>query len=83
MFSPYLASRAGFVDRQRACIKAYGLPVRWPELPVTEALAAMKKDKKARAGTLKFIVPVRLGAVVQRTDITEDQAAAALTALKI
>ena len=71
-----------FVDRQQACIEAYGLPVRWPELPLTEALAAMKKDKKARAGTLKFIVPVRLGAVVQRTDITEDQAAAALASLK-
>jgi len=42
----------------------------------------MKKDKKARAGTLKFIVPTRIGAVVQRTDITEEQALGALASLK-
>lgn len=72
----------GFVDAQRACLAAYELPVRWPELPVSDALAAMKKDKKARSGTLKFIVPERLGAVVQRTDITEEQAHAALAELK-
>lgn len=71
-----------FVNRQRACLEAYGLPVRWPKLPVPEALAAMKKDKKARAGTMKFIVPAGLGAVVQRTDIREEQAMAALASLK-
>ena len=49
---------------------------------VEEALAAMKKDKKARAGTLKFIVPTSLGTVVQRTDITDGQALRALASLK-
>ncbi len=71
-----------FVERQRRCLAAYGLPIRWPELPVSEALEAMKKDKKVRAGTLKFIVPNRLGAVVQRTDILEEQASAALRSLR-
>ncbi|HPV36850.1 MAG TPA: 3-dehydroquinate synthase [Candidatus Hydrogenedentes bacterium] len=70
------------VARQRACLEAYGLPVRWPDLPVDETLAAMKHDKKARAGTLKFIVADRIGHVVQRTDIPEEQARAALLALK-
>lgn len=73
---------AQFTARQRACLSSYGLPVCWPELPAQEALAAMKKDKKARAGTLKFIVPTRIGAVVQRTDITEEQALGALASLK-
>lgn len=71
-----------FMERQRSCLAAYGLPVRWPELPVSDALAAMKKDKKARSGKLKFIVPERMGAVMQRTDITEEQARAALASLK-
>lgn len=70
------------VDRQRACIEAYGLPIRWPAIPVDETLAAMKHDKKARDGTLKFIVADRIGHVVQRTDISENQARAALLALR-
>ncbi|MCC6142206.1 MAG: 3-dehydroquinate synthase [Candidatus Hydrogenedentes bacterium] len=71
-----------FEDRQRACFEAYGLPVHWPDLPVAETLAAMQKDKKARAGTLKFIVATRIGEVVHRTDITPDQARLALEAIR-
>lgn len=69
---------AAFVARQRACFDAYGLPTSWSELPVEETLAAMKHDKKARAGTMKFVVPDAMGHVVHRTDISEDQARAAL-----
>ncbi len=71
-----------FTERQHACIEAYGLPTKWPAIPVDAALAAMKKDKKARAGTLTFIVPERLGVVARRADITEDQARAAFDALR-
>ena len=73
---------AGFVERQRACLAAYGLPVSWPELPVDDTLEAMRRDKKARAGTLKFIVADRMGHVVQRTDVTERQARKALEAVR-
>ena len=69
------------VGRQRACIEAYGLPARWPELPVDETLAAMKHDKKARAGVLKFIVVDGIGHAVQRTDVAEEHVRAALLAL--
>ena len=71
-----------FVNRQRACFEAYGLPTTWPEIPVEPCLMAMKKDKKVRAGTLKFIVADTMGHVVQRTDITEAQARAALEAIR-
>ncbi len=71
-----------FVERQERCIRAYGLPSRWPDLPVDATLEAMKHDKKARAGTLKFIVAERMGHVVQRTDISTDQARAALEAAR-
>ncbi len=67
-----------FVAAQRDCIAAYGLPTRWPELPLEATLDAMTRDKKARAGKLKLIVPTRIGAVVQRSDITREQMAEAL-----
>lgn len=72
-----------FVARQRACFAAYGLPTTWPTLPVDEALDAMKRDKKVRAGLMKFILPTRMGEVVQRTDISEAQARAALEAVRV
>jgi 3-dehydroquinate synthase len=73
---------AAFVERQAACLRAYGLPVQWPELPIEPTLAAMKRDKKVRTGTLKFIVADRIGHVVHRTDVTETQARAALEAVR-
>lgn len=70
-----------FVERQRACIAAYGLPTSFPDLPVDTALNAARKDKKARAGTLKFIVPEKLGAVAQRTGIPAEDVRAAFACL--
>jgi len=72
---------AAFVKRQRAALVAYGLPVSWPGIPMDKTLAAMKHDKKVQAGTIKFILPDRMGHVVQRTDVTEPQACRALEAL--
>lgn len=71
-----------FVDRQRACIEAYGLPAVWPAMPVDAVLEAMRHDKKVRAGTMKFVVPDRMGHVVHRTDVTIDRARAALDAVR-
>ena len=73
---------AAFEARQRACIAACGLPVFWPEIPVDGTLEAMRRDKKARAGTMKFVVADRIGHVVHRTDVTEAQARRALEALR-
>ena len=73
---------AVFVERQRACLDAYGLPTHWADLPVNDALQAMRRDKKARSGTLKFIVPAAMGRVVQRTDVTDAQARNALETLR-
>jgi len=73
---------AAFVERQRACIASYGLPVTWPDIPVDHTLDAMKHDKKARAGTLKFVVADSVGHVVHRVDVTSEQARRALEALR-
>jgi len=71
----------GFVTRQRAIFEAYGLPVTWKELPMDDVIQAMQKDKKVRAGTLKFIVADRMGHVIHRTDVTEAQVRVALSAI--
>lgn len=71
-----------FVARQAACIAAHELPTSWPDLPVDDCLVAMRKDKKVRAGTMKFVVPTGMGSVAQRTDISEEQAARAFAAVR-
>jgi 3-dehydroquinate synthase len=81
-----LAVELGMVDaafdaRQRKIFTDYGLPVSWAQLPADEVIEAMGKDKKVRAGTMKFIVADRIGHVVQRTDIAEAQVRAALAAV--
>ncbi len=73
---------ASFTARQRACLRAYGLPVSWPDIPVDETLASMRHDKKARSGTLRFVLPDRMGHVVQRTDVPEEHVRRALEALR-
>jgi 3-dehydroquinate synthase len=70
-----------FVSRQRQIFDSYGLPVSWDALPVDDVIHAMQKDKKVRAGTLKFIVSDGIGHVLHRTDITESQVRTALSAI--
>lgn len=87
-----LAVDAGLLDaesarRQRDCIGACGLPVTWVEgfqslSAVDEAVALMKHDKKARSGALRFVLPDRIGHVVQRADISREQVRKAFEALR-
>lgn len=82
-----LAVRLGMItkdiaERQRLCIEAFGLPTRWPELPVQETIEYMRRDKKVRAGTMTFVLPDALGHVVRRKDITEQQLAEVLEVLR-
>jgi 3-dehydroquinate synthase len=83
----HLAHQLGMVDeafvaQQKDCFQAYGLPTYWAELPVEETLAAMSKDKKVRAGTLKFILATGMGNVIHRTDVEPDAVRAALEAVR-
>jgi 3-dehydroquinate synthase len=71
-----------FVERQRACLESYQLPVHWKGLPVDDTLSLMRHDKKVRSGTMKFVVPDAMGHVVHRTDVTEEQARRALEAVR-
>lgn len=55
---------ATFVARQQRLLEAFWLPTS-PlfELATEELLAVMRRDKKAAAGQLRFILPTRLGEV--------------------
>lgn len=64
-----LAEKLGRVSsevtqRQVKLLRAFGLPVTpKPDWPTEELLAVMRRDKKALAGTLRFVLPSRLGDV--------------------
>lgn len=72
-----LAERLGRVDaeltrRQVALLEAFGLPTAAkPEWPADDLLAVMRRDKKARAGRLRFVLPSRLGHVELVDDVPE------------
>jgi len=70
-----------FVRRQRACLEALELPVCWPDLPVDAAMDAARKDKKSRAGVMRFVLPTRLGEVVVREDVPPELARQAFEAV--
>jgi len=87
-----LAAEEGLLDgesvrRQLECIRACGLPVAWSDEfgspdAIDEAVALMRHDKKARGGMLRFILPDRLGHVLQRSEITKDQVRKAFDAIR-
>jgi 3-dehydroquinate synthase len=71
-----LAERLGRISpevtqRQRKLLERFGLPTRPLNWPISEILAIMRHDKKARAGQLRFILPSRLGAVELVSQVPE------------
>ena len=62
-------------------VRAHGLPdhLRAP-LPLAPMLAAMKRDKKVRAGKLRFVLLQGVGTAVTADDVPEDRAVAAFVA---
>jgi 3-dehydroquinate synthase len=52
------------LGRLTSVIAAAGLPTTMPELNIIEVLDAIKHDKKVSGGSVKFILPIRLGQVI-------------------
>lgn len=66
VFAAELAHRTGSVDdvlvaRHRRILQAVGLPVTYSGAPWEQVALVMRRDKKARAGTLRFVVLEGLG----------------------
>jgi len=74
-----LAERRGLIApdltrRQRDLLTAFGLPTApKPEWSIDDLIAVMRRDKKAAAGELRFILPTRLGEVRLFGDMPESQ----------
>jgi 3-dehydroquinate synthase len=73
-----LAERRGLIapdltERQRRLLTRFGLPTAPGPWPADTLLAAMRQDKKALAGRMRFILPRRLGQVELFDDIPEEE----------
>ncbi len=71
-----LAARLGRVpadvtERQVHLLDRFGLMTRAAHLDPVELLAAMRYDKKAKAGRLRFVLPSRMGQVELLDDVAE------------
>lgn len=53
--------------RQQALLKRLGIPYEAPLLDAGKAIQAMRHDKKAEHGSLRFVLPEQLGKVVLQT----------------
>jgi 3-dehydroquinate synthase len=79
-----LAERLGLVpaevtSRQRHLLNKFDLPVAPRAWSISDLIAAMHSDKKAKAGRLRFVLPRRIGEVSLIEDVNESDVAAVLT----
>jgi 3-dehydroquinate synthase len=78
-----LAERRGLIsadvtERQRRLLQTFALPIASQRWPVEDLLATMRRDKKAVAGRLHFVLPKRLGEVALFDDVPEEDVRAIL-----
>jgi len=82
-----MAERRGLVgravvERQKALLARFGLPVSLPTGADAErCLAIMRHDKKSEAGRMRFVLPEAIGQVRVVDDVTDDEIRAALDSL--
>jgi 3-dehydroquinate synthase len=63
----------GFTLRLKRLLVRLRLPVKGPVWPMDDLLRAMRTDKKAVAGRLRFVLPRRFGEVALYDDISDDE----------
>jgi 3-dehydroquinate synthase len=73
-----LAERRGSIsaeltERLRHLLARFGLPTAPEPWPVSDLVEAMRSDKKALAGRMRFILPRRLGEVALFDDVPETE----------
>ena len=68
-------------DRLIRLVAAAGLPTRTDQVDPEMALEAMRSDKKIVAGSLRFILPERIGSVVIRDDVPQEVVRSALASV--
>ena len=66
----WTADEAG---RQTQLIQRCGLPTAWPDLDPDAVLRTLQGDKKVKDGRLRFVLPMAIGRVEIRDDISRDE----------
>jgi 3-dehydroquinate synthase len=72
-----LAERRGLIaadvtERQRRLLQTFALPIAPQRWPVEDLLATMRRDKKAVAGRMRFVLPKRIGEAALYDDVSEE-----------
>ena len=70
------------VERQRAVLEAYGLPVALEDIDLEVVAEAMKLDKKTAAGSIRWVLLDGIGRAVTRGDVPPAVVDAALRGLR-
>ncbi|MBI3821156.1 MAG: 3-dehydroquinate synthase [Planctomycetes bacterium] len=78
-----LAQRRGLIpseisERQVRLLQAFSLPTAPKQWPVEDLLRTMRRDKKAVAGQMRFILPIGVGEVALVDDVPESDVRATL-----
>jgi 3-dehydroquinate synthase len=76
VYAAQLAEKLGLCSdlsaRQRSLLEAFSLPTAMrASWPTDDLIAVMKRDKKAVAGRMRFILPTRIGEVKLVNDVSE------------
>ncbi len=69
-------------SRILAAIARHGLPVRWPDLDEARVWDALRRDKKFRAGRMRFVLADRIGHAFVSERPAEPDVRAAIAALR-
>ena len=60
------------VDRQRAVLEGFGLPLSCEGVDVAAVTEAMRSDKKTSAGSIRWVLLDRIGKAVTRNDVPDE-----------
>ncbi|MCC5854745.1 MAG: 3-dehydroquinate synthase [Idiomarina sp.] len=87
VIASYLASVMGWCEaseyrRLRALVEAAGLPATAPDIPWEQWQQRFSRDKKVKAGQVRFILPRRIGQVEMTTSDVSDELLKTAIALK-
>jgi 3-dehydroquinate synthase len=89
MLAARIAERLGMLDavaveRQRRLLHAYGLSTAMPAGMVPQQLLELSlRDKKVRAGRVRWVLPTAIGAATVRDDVPEELVRAVIEEVKV
>jgi len=61
------------VERQKAILQKFGLPIDCSGIPLADVLAAMELDKKVRGKTIRWVLLKDIGRAIIRSDVPQKE----------